>query len=48
MDMPVDQPGEDEPTGSVDNSGPATLIEPRFRANLSYLPAADYDPAIWP
>src|ERR1700736_1218234 len=48
MDMPVDEPGEDEATDSVDNPGSATLIERPFWANLGYLPAADHDPAVWP
>jgi hypothetical protein len=48
MDMPIDETGEDEPTGSVDNLGSTTVIERRFRADLSYLPAADHDPAVWP
>jgi hypothetical protein len=48
MDMPVDEPGEDEPTGSVENLGPTTVIERRFRANLGYLPVADHDLAVWP
>jgi hypothetical protein len=47
MDMPVDEPGEDETTDSVDNLGPTTESERRIRANLSYLPAADHDPAVW-
>ena len=38
MDMPVDEPGEDEATDSVDNPGSATLIERPFWANLGYLP----------
>src|ERR1700732_3441223 len=45
MDMPFDEPGEDEATDSVDNPGSATLIERPFWANLGYLPAADQDPA---
>lgn len=48
MDMPVDEPGEDEPAGSVDKSGLAIPSGRRFRANFGYLPAADYDPATWP
>ena len=39
-------PGEDEP-GSVENLGPTTVIEQRFRANLGYLPVADHDLAVW-
>ena len=45
MDMPVDEPRKDEPAGGFDK-GPAARIQWRFRANLGYFFAADYDPAV--
>ena len=46
MDVPVNEPGEDEPTGSIDNLGSVTLTKRRFGANVGYIRAADLYPAV--